>query len=70
MITLSGTFVARRTCCSHEVCESCDQQGDRAFSAGTVRLKCSKLTAEHYFIPVMDDTIARGSRFGQRPAST
>jgi AbrB family looped-hinge helix DNA binding protein len=25
MITLSGTFVVRRTCCSHEACESCDQ---------------------------------------------
>jgi hypothetical protein len=30
MITLSGTFKA---------CESCDQQGDGAFSACTVRLR-------------------------------
>jgi hypothetical protein len=43
MIMLSGMFVVRRTCCSHEACESCDQpRGQSIFglhSHCTVRLK-------------------------------
>src|SRR3954467_14289993 len=45
-------------------------QRNEAARFGSSQTTVSEDGHSNYFIPVMEDTIARGSRSGQRPAST